>query len=206
MKPAFDQAKRMDDILSEPINNHMSVAHQLYLALQVALAVLKFNSTPWLSDYWSARDLYFLQSSQAHDVLTSLRTLHLEVDITDHRDSESGLRDISESHLLDEAKWDYGIRNISLYSLGAILLSIGRWERVDLNDVGNVRRLAAGPCKLGPKYQRLTEQVLDCDFGLGKDLHRPELQEAVYEKVVLELESMIEGVSLTNWNGRIPRT
>ncbi|KAJ3538479.1 hypothetical protein NM208_g5892 [Fusarium decemcellulare] len=194
--------KRMDDILSEPIDNNMSIIHQLQLALQVALAVLKFNSTPWLSDYWSARDLYFIQGNQVHDLSASLETLHLEVDITEHQNSETTLGDISESQLLDEAKWDYGIRNIALYSLGAILLAIGRWERVDLNDVGNVRRLAAGPCKLGPKYQRLTEKVLDCDFGLGKDLRQPELQEAVYEKVVLELELMIEGVGLASQNDR----
>lgn len=98
---------------------------------------------------------------------------------------------------LQEAQYKYGVRNVVLYSLGVALLAIGRWEDVDPGDVESVRRLAAGQgCYLGPKYQMLTERVLECDFGYGKDLRKPRLQEAVYEGVVVELEGMIAGLEI----------
>jgi hypothetical protein len=74
--------------------------------------------------------------------------------------------------------------------------AVRRWEKVDPGDVEGVRRLASQPCFLGPKYRELTERVIDCDFGQGKDLRKPKLQEAVYESVVLELEAMIAVLDL----------
>ena len=98
----------------------------------------------------------------------------------------------------EEAQYKHGVRNITLYSLGAALLAIGRWERIDHNDIEGVRRLASRPCYLGPVYQELTQKVLDCDFGYGKDLKKPRLQEAIYEMVVLELESMIASLDISD--------
>ena len=77
-----------------------------------------------------------------------------------------------------------------LYSLGVALLAIGRWERIDPNNVVGVRQLASQPCYLGPRYRDLTEKVLECNFGYGNDLKKAKLQEALYKDVVLELESM----------------
>jgi hypothetical protein len=39
----------------------------------------------------------------------------------------------------------------------------------------------------------MTERVIDCDFGCGKDLGRPQLEGALYESVVVELEGKIAG-------------
>ena len=49
----------------------------------------------------------------------------------------------------------------------------------------------------GPRYQELTQRVIDCDFGYGKDLKRPQLQEAMYNKVLVELESMIASLDIS---------
>ncbi|KAK0718489.1 hypothetical protein B0T26DRAFT_713443 [Lasiosphaeria miniovina] len=96
---------------------------------------------------------------------------------------------------LDEAKLVHGIANVTMYNLGVALLAIGRWAAVDAGDVLSVRRMARLPSPLGPRYHDLTQRALDCDFGFGKDLARPKLQEAVYDGVLLELQSMISALS-----------
>ncbi|KAM5354621.1 hypothetical protein ACJ41O_001268 [Fusarium nematophilum] len=196
-----DEVMRMDSILDQPIDKRMTVVHQLHLARQIALAALKFNSTPWLNEYWSARDLYFFYGDQAQDLSASLQTLHFRRDVIDQESSKA--MDIDEPMsgtarptLIGDAMLKHGIRNMTLYSLGVVLLAIGQWARVDPADVEEVRRLADEPCRLGPRYGELTQKVLECDFGYGKDLARPRLQEAVYENVALELELMIEQLDL----------
>ncbi|KAM0421356.1 hypothetical protein ACHAPT_010891 [Fusarium lateritium] len=196
-----EEVMRMHDILGKPVDKRLTIVHQLQLALQIASAVLKFSSTPWLREYWSVRDLYFFQ---VQELSASIQTMHFKVDVVDQQNSDCdssmdvdmSLPGTSMSALIDNATRKYGVRNMTLYSLGVVLLAIGQWAPVDLNDVEEVRRLAAEPCPLGPRYQELTQKVLDCDFGYGKDLSKPRLQEAVYENVLLELETMIERLDL----------
>jgi hypothetical protein len=83
-----------------------------------------------------------------------------------------------------------GIRNVTLHSLGAALLQIGRWKSMDTEDVVLVCKAAAKPSRLGPRYDDLTTKCLYCDFGFGADLNKPQLQGAIYESVVYELEQM----------------
>ncbi|KAJ4195356.1 hypothetical protein NW767_009670 [Fusarium falciforme] len=200
-----EDVMRMDDILAKPVDKRLTVVHQLRLALQIASAVLKFSSTPWLREYWSVRDLYLFHGSQADELSASIQTMHFKVDVINSQnldyesfmDVDMSLPNTPMSALMDQATRKYGIRNMTLYSLGVVLLAIGQWAPVDLNDVEEVRRLAAEPCRLGPRYQELTQKVLDCDFGYGKDLTKPRLQEAVYENVLLELETMIERLDLS---------
>ncbi|KAL2679276.1 hypothetical protein Neosp_010043 [[Neocosmospora] mangrovei] len=200
-----EEVMRMDDILAKPVDKRLTIVHQLRLALQIASAVLKFSSTPWLREYWSVRDLYLFHGSQADELSASIQTMHFRVDVINSQnldyesfmDVDMSLLNAPMSALMDQATRKYGIRNMTLYSLGVVLLAIGQWAPVDLNDVEEVRRLAAEPCRLGPRYQEITQKVLDCDFGYGKDLAKPRLQEAVYENVLLELETMIERLDLS---------
>lgn len=72
---------------------------------------------------------------------------------------------------IKNARLQYGIRNMTLWSLGAILLQIGLWARIDSpDDVVTVRRLSSQRSALGPRYQQLTQRCLGCDFGYGDDL------------------------------------
>lgn len=196
---------RLDHLLAQPRrNDELSVPEQLQLALRIASAVLKFNSTAWLSESWGLRDLYFFDrpAETAADLPAALQTLHLGVEWT--RGGGSALMDVdvgetsSSSGLqaaLEEAKLIHGIHNVTMYNLGVALLSIGRWTAVDPHDVLRVRRMALQACPLGPRFQEMTQRVLECDFGYGKDLKKPKLQEAVYDGVLLELESMISALS-----------
>ncbi|KAK8042351.1 hypothetical protein PG994_012834 [Apiospora phragmitis] len=82
-----------------------------------------------------------------------------------------------------------------LHVSGVALLQIGQWGALKPEDIVEVRRIAdlsARDSRLGPKFQKLTQQCLDCDFGFGKDLNQPELQSAIYRDVVCELEGLIQ--------------
>ncbi|KAL7948552.1 hypothetical protein V8C42DRAFT_314821 [Trichoderma barbatum] len=199
-KLGLDDVMPMDEALGQAASNRLTVVGQLRLAHRLVCAVLKFNSTPWLNEVWSVGDLAFFR--QGDDLTMSLQTLHFGVELN-HGGPEPGdsLMDIespaSLSHSIEDAQYKHGVRNVTLYSLGAALLAIGRWERIDHNDIEGVRRLASQSSYLGPVYQELTQKVLDCDFGYGKDLKKPRLQEAIYNMVVLELESMIASLEIS---------
>lgn len=196
-----DDVMPMDEALGQSAHNRLDIVSQLQLAHRLVSAVLKFNSTPWLKELWNVGDLAFFR--QGDDLTESLQTLHFGVELTHNAPgSEDTAMEVESSaslvHLsIEDAQYKHGVRNVTLYSLGAALLAIGRWERVDYSDIEGVRRLASQRSYLGPVYQELTQKVLDCDFGYGKDLKKPRLQEAIYEMVVLELESMIASLDIS---------
>lgn len=209
--PLQPEPARLDTLLAQPLSREaLPLPDQLRLALRIASAVLKFSSTAWLGEAWGLRDLYFFerpaetQPAAATDLPASLQTLHFGVEWTRGRGPNTlmdvnAINDGGEASVaaaLEEAKMSYGIRNVTMYNLGVALLSIGRWAAVDAHDVVQVRRMAAQTCPLGPRFREMTQRVLDCDFGYGKDLGKPKLQEAVYDGVLLELEAMIASMSL----------
>lgn len=191
----------MDEVLGQPVHNRLDIVSQLRLAHCLVSTVLKFNSTPWLNDIWSVGDIAFFR--QGDDLTKSLQTLHLGAELIHSvPGSEDFIMEVespaNSAHLsVEDARYKHGVGNITLFSLGAALLAIGRWERVDHNDIEGIRRLASQGSYLGPVYQELTQKVLDCDFGYGKDLKKPRLQEAIYEMVILELESMIASLDIS---------
>lgn len=48
-----------------------------------------------------------------------------------------------------------------------------------------LNRTASTP--MGPRYSEIVRKCLQCDFGRGEDLNKPELQEGFYREVVCEL-------------------
>jgi hypothetical protein len=204
-----------DDILHHPAETSISLVDQLKLARTVVSAVLYFSSTPWLAEYWGMKDLCFFLNRD--DLSTTLRTLNLGVRFLgsvppdlqgtiedgtmDGIDCTSFSRDSRPA--VDEAMLVYGIRNMTLHSLGVVLLQIGRWNRIEPDDILQVRRLAQRVPRLGPKYQDLTQKCLDCDFGRGSNLTRPQLQQAVYEDVVEELGAMIKCLDISSDDGQL---
>lgn len=197
----LDDMMPMEEVLGQSAHNRLDIVSQLRLAHRLVAAVLKFNSTPWLKELWNVGDLAFFR--QGDDLAESLQTLHFGVELTHNGPgSEDTAMEVESPaslvHLsIEDAQYKHGVRNATLYSLGAALLAIGRWERVDHNDIEGIRRLASQRSYLGPVYQELTQRVLDCDFGYGKDLKKPRLQEAIYEMVILELESMIASLDVS---------
>jgi len=197
-----------DDILQHPVETSISMVDQLKLARTIVSAVLYFSSTPWLAEYWGMKDLCFFLDR--NDLATSLRTLNLGVRFlgTDAAQLEGAMEGIDSPSdkqdspsAIDDAMLLHGIRNVTLHSLGVVLLQIGRWSRVEPDDILQVRRLAQQVPRLGPKYHDLVQKCLNCDFGCGSNLSRPQLQQAVYEDVVEELDAMIKCLDISSDDG-----
>ncbi|KAI1339013.1 hypothetical protein F5Y15DRAFT_89659 [Xylariaceae sp. FL0016] len=185
-----------------PAEDSLSIVDQLKLVRNLVTTVLKFHSTPWLGQYFTLNDLTICQS--APELSVCLQTLHLNAKFTKDChvlnptsmcDPES--TDTSAAEVLENAKFQYGIRSLTLWSLGTVLLQIGQWAAVERpDDVMTVRKLSSQTPALGPRYQELTKRCLECDFGYGEDLSKPRLQQAVYENVVCELSDMISSLDL----------
>lgn len=195
---------KFDDILCYPVETSISIVDQLKLARTIVSAVLYFSSTPWLTEYWGMKDLCFFLDS--NDLPTSLRTLNLGVSFlgSDAAELDGAMDGVDTTSVsqesppaVEEAMLLYGVRNMTLHSLGVVLLQIGRWNRVDPDDVLQVRRLARQESHLGRRYRDLMQKCLHCDFGCGSNLTRPQLQQAVYEDVVEELDAMIKCLDIS---------
>lgn len=208
-----DALVSMRTVLSNPAESSLSLPDQLKLARNLVTAVLKFHSTPWLGELFSLNDVSFFKIDQ--NMSSYLQTLHVGFEFSNtpqHAPSLLGpdtcgnmegvvqAAPTPDSTIIEEDMLKYGIRNLTLWSLGVILLQIGMWrELVDANDVLCVRKLSTqGSCVLGPRYKELTKKCLDCDFGFGNDLSKPRLQEAVFKGVVCELNDMIRSLDIND--------
>ncbi|ETS87071.1 hypothetical protein PFICI_00899 [Pestalotiopsis fici W106-1] len=183
---------------------------QLKLALSLVAAVLKFHSTPWLAQYVTLRNVSLFHTSQ--DFEEWLPTLHFDTTFVDNRPqtlteeqeavgkASQGNTTDTMARVIENAKFDHGIRNMTLWCLGVILLQVGHWSRIaEPDDVRAVRQLSWEPTDFGEDYEELTRRVLECDFGFGGDLSQVKLQRAVYERVYLELASMIDKVDIPRY-------
>ncbi|KAK0617559.1 hypothetical protein B0T14DRAFT_569050 [Immersiella caudata] len=172
----------------------VSVPDRLQLALRLARSVLQYHSTPWWRPNWNLSDVSYFEIDS--DLSASLKTLHINTDLVSRTEKlamHNVLSDIPTPPEDDEARIQSGIRNPTLFSLGAALIQIGTWQYFDVNDIVRVRKLASLPSVLGAKYASLTAKCVWCDFGAGDDLNDSELQlqTAIYETVVCELERLI---------------
>ncbi|KEY65506.1 hypothetical protein S7711_09296 [Stachybotrys chartarum IBT 7711] len=187
------QPSSLDKIFRLPVERSISVPAQVRLALRLVKGVLQFHSTPWLQPYWRLQDLSYFQTDEG--LAASLDTLHISTELSKkQKQQQQDTAMVGEVNDTITAQLSCGIRNLTMHSLGVALLQIGQWDPINSDDVVEVRRvadLAERDSRLGPRYQKITQQCLDCDFGFGKDLCQPELQSAIYKDVVCELESLI---------------
>jgi hypothetical protein len=182
----------LQSIIQPEKEYNITINEQLRLALRLARSVLQYHSTPWWRRKWCLSDLSYFDIDS--ELSVSLSTVHIDVKLvsrTDHMAMQRVLTDTPPGPVEDEAQVLCGIRNVTLHSLGVALLYIGRWEALDPEDIVLIRKAASKPSKLGPRYDELTTKCLYCDFGFGADLNKPQLQGAVYENVVYELEQMV---------------
>lgn len=69
----------MEALISKPGEDSLSTIDKLKMAWAMALAVLKFEATPWLGQLWRIEDLSFFHKLEK-GLDQSLRTLHLGVE------------------------------------------------------------------------------------------------------------------------------
>uniref|UniRef100_A0A093V9Z9 Lon protease like 2, peroxisomal n=1 Tax=Talaromyces marneffei PM1 TaxID=1077442 RepID=A0A093V9Z9_TALMA len=167
------------ELLSQPLDNTLTVVDQLKLDIGFFRCGDEFSDA-------SLRSLHVTTgfSSESHDDQVCI-------------DATEDYPKLNMSTVIEDAKFQYGIRNLPLYCLGVVLLQIGHWALVDGGDIGRIRRLAVQSCRLGPRYKNIAQRCLDCDFGFGNDLCTPQLQQAVQSSVLDELTDMIDSLDIS---------
>ena len=129
--------------------------------------------------------------------------------------AESRLADQALLHDLQQPRYEPGIKNEALFGLGIVLLELesdepldtilsrfpeAEWGAAATQERTNeslfhrllLPKYRAG-YRIGAAYGNIVRKCLDCDFGLGlreNSLKDRELQVAVYNQVVRELESL----------------
>ncbi|KAI1779027.1 hypothetical protein F4818DRAFT_455250 [Hypoxylon cercidicola] len=173
--------RSLTELFHHPIHKFYDIRDQLELAKTMVSVVLKFHSTPWLDQWWTLKDMCYLNAS--NEMTDVLNTIHFgavlgyssQLDSSGDRQKEQPLRQ--------------DIKNANLYNLGVALLQIDRWKDIDSNAAVDIDKLAAWS-RFGPKYR------LHCNFGVDYDLAKPKLQSAAVEKVIGELDSMLAGLMI----------
>ena len=184
-------------------NSKIPLHERVHLAKCLAIAVLQYHATPWLTTSWRSEDVYFFGLENASSMQTdlSLSSPHLNVKVKGPNGQFSRASTISPHKLA---------RNALLFSLGVVFLEIAHSSTfetlqrpVDLmNGQENLyteffvaRRLAKYEYSvLGPRYHKIVERLVECDFGCGDDLSSRQLQAAVHNEVVCPLEQLEQGL------------
>jgi hypothetical protein len=174
----------------------------------LATAVLQFHTTSWLKGSWQSQDVLFFNSDtqKTKEEPESLTSPYMNVSV---RQPDSPLSRPSNFPSRIFAP------NPLLFGLGVILLELAfeaplrnLQKSTDLEGCQDHRHTEFFTAKrlshsvsppLGLRYNELVRKCLQCDFGRGEDLKRPELQEAFYRDVVCvlgDLENKVREVHL----------
>ena len=176
------------------------------LAKVLTIAVLQYHATPWLHGSWRSDDVTFL-GDDAVSLLrrtSPLKAPHLYATVRGcDSDSSSAVRGEKETA-------SGAARNSLLYSLGILLLEIAYWKKWE--DLSRPREgedryqdrythfyqarnfLKSGRSDMGPRYDSIVEQLIECDFGCGDDLSTVRLQTAVHRNVICPLDELENGI------------
>jgi hypothetical protein len=206
-RSTLDQESPAPTSSSKPVSRylgHMTVAQQLHTAYEVTMGLLKYNSTPWLSDEWSLSDISYLDSSSFDHT-----TLHLTKKLTVKKSSSRVQVDtgpVPNPTSNQELRTLLGIRNAPLANLGHALLELAHRKPLkdlrqpsDPSNTVTARRLINGhDTMFGARYRNLVRKCLEADFVTDcTDLMDGRLQTAVYNDVALELDSLAKEIDRT---------
>ena len=180
------------------VNGQTFLYERIRLAKTLAIAVLQYHATPWLSMSWTKDDLYFFGPENVSPLqawqLTS--SPHLSVRVR----GQSGQHVHNSTDPLPKLA-----RNSLLFNLAVILLEIAHLstleslqQPIDLvpdqesyTEFFLARRLSrSNYTDLGPRYHSIIERLVECDFGCGHDLEKLQLQAAFHKEVICPLESL----------------
>ncbi|RFU32259.1 hypothetical protein B7463_g4073, partial [Scytalidium lignicola] len=174
---------------------------KLKLARLLALAVLRFYHTPWLTESWSSKDVHFLGKDifSGQNELLEYPYLNAKLTIT-----------TSNNRQIEPLNYDTSSLaiNKTLFNLGVVLIELGYdspfetlrgkeacWVGMQsqVTDILIARNLGKQVHrKLNMTYSRLVQKCLDCNFGVATELEDIELQNAIMEDVVKQLESCMD--------------
>jgi hypothetical protein len=186
---------------SEEGKQHDWVA-KLKLARMLALSVLRFHSTPWLPESWGSDNVYLPRDLSSTKPSGVLEDPCLNVNLS----AGSSNRHIRHENFRASVL----ASNEILYNLGIVLIELGhdapfetlvesqeslapRLSNVQVTNFLAARRLGETVHeKLNMTYGRIVEKCLGCNFGVTTKLRDPELQAAVVNHVVSQLDICLE--------------
>ncbi|KAI1096619.1 hypothetical protein F5B19DRAFT_153271 [Rostrohypoxylon terebratum] len=182
------------DYLRFPVYEVVSDTARIKLGITLVKSMLKYISTPWWPQGFILSEVYIFRG-EGEDISSHLDTLHLV------KDTPSATGNCSPSFIslesIQDAMRNFGIRNIALYSLGVALLQIGLWNNVRWDDHVLVRQKAEHlPC-FGKRYRKVVSKLIWCDFSHGEDLNNPKLLSAIFNEIIIELDSLLRILSIT---------
>ncbi|KAH7066347.1 hypothetical protein BKA63DRAFT_557856 [Paraphoma chrysanthemicola] len=208
-----DRITTLQDVIEQPQSSRLQLLHQYQLALQLARSVLQFHDTAWLPSIWKLGDLSIVGSDITDQ---SLNTLHLSTSFERATSAAAGGQALGGATNAAPSpatgpitpvdaccqRLSPAVYNESLFCLGIVLLEIAHCRTFedmregDPDEFYAAHRIVRGPPPLGPKYRKIVERCLRCDFGAGsEDLEDAELQRAVWSKVVYPLEVLVRDIS-----------
>ncbi|KAF1956494.1 hypothetical protein CC80DRAFT_547994 [Byssothecium circinans] len=203
-------------IIEQSQKSSLELLHQYHLALKVATGVLQFHSTAWLSPTWTLQDISIFGTKLSDDTMKSLHlsvrfetntTIAIHDQAQNQGDSVTSATNGHATSPLSPVdacckQFSPGIYNVTLFSLGIALLEIAHWQSFqtltqhDPDEFYAAHRLVRGPAPLGPKYRKVVERCIRCDFEAGSEnLDDASLQHAVWSKAVYPLEALIRDTS-----------
>lgn len=213
--PSVAAMRTLEDALqaAKESSEGIPLPEKLGLAKLLALAVLRFHSTPWLSPQWESQDVVFfnvrdfsvdplrmpfLKSSVLTQAREASQVTAQHGQAIDRRTVAQGKKPI-RSH----------IRNQTLYNLGVMLIELAydspfKDLQAPEDDQGDsltlywaAERLAESVRRvLGQRYAEAVKICLHCGFGPSDDLNDPDLQRDFFTKVVQKLEKCADAVSI----------
>ncbi|KAI0844865.1 hypothetical protein F5Y00DRAFT_273540 [Daldinia vernicosa] len=214
---SLESQKTLFDFLDTTTYQIISDKDRIQLGITLVKSMLKYHSTLWWPQGLTLDQVYVF-CNETEDLSSSLDTVHLStefkatpstagdtrVDLT-LQGEQNYTSNSLPLELVQEAMENYGIRNITLYALGVVLLQIGLWERIAWEDHVQVRRKAARLSYLGKRFRNATKRLIDCDFGLATEqLEDPGLQGAIFSGVVGDLESLYRDLTSSSRPGTNP--
>ncbi|GAW25477.1 hypothetical protein SAMD00023353_0701260 [Rosellinia necatrix] len=189
-------AKPLANLFNRPVHENFDILDQLLLAKTMVATILKFHSTPWLGNWWTLNDIHYLDEHGGMEGI--LGTVHLGAVMEKGQKQACEQAEVLSStrQVTNSSERSQRIRNTVLHNLGVGLIQIDRWANLDPNAINDIEKLATQRSRFGPKYRDLVQKCLYCDFGVGANLLKPQLQTAILDKVMRELESIISGLRI----------
>ena len=184
-------------------SRRLTLFERFRLARQIATAILQLSNTSWLDTFVSMEQIYLygVGEETLYDEEPPSPEPYLEVSF---RAPQVALASTATPLMTPT------IRNALLFRLGVILLKLafekplqelrssedlfeGReYPNSDWNTAARSSRRVSE--KMGPRYSKIIERCLWCDFACGEsELKSPELQRKVQRHVVRELEELEKG-------------
>ena len=187
-----------------PVGN-IPQLHRLRIARSLVMAVLQFHATPWLTESWQSKNLFF-NNVNPENWQSCNPSPHLMVHVAAANEQAPEPTAIAQPSLSLTAF----VPNLMLFNLGIMLLELAygvpflsllKSTSIDaLSDRRSADYQAAYHLAnnvgvfFGSGYAEVVRKCLRCDFGEGEDLNSSALQERLYEDVICRLERMEDGI------------